>query len=205
MFLIRSLRRLIMLSIMIATASAHEGYHHRSSNTQQIEHMPSATAAAGNHTAAAALAGPQHPCMMAPNNSACSNYTYPRELAAQDIHSLCSAMPFMAACSVAKACNASGAGPDAVLLNLTAGTVNSTASKSTSNVTILLEPNTTEMESGDMSSSSSSMHGGAHNHAGSNMHGVVPATGGVPAFHSSSVTTHTSATMAACCNCVQAG
>ena len=56
----------------------------------------------------------QHPCIQAPRAAACRQFTYPSDNAAQDIASLCRAMPFMGACSVLKACNASGAAPDAL-------------------------------------------------------------------------------------------
>jgi hypothetical protein len=52
------------------------------------------------------------PCITAPTAPDCSSFSYPQSSAAADIGSLCKGMHFMAACSVAKACNASGAGPD---------------------------------------------------------------------------------------------
>lgn len=52
------------------------------------------------------------PCITAPTAPECSQFTYPQASAAADIGSLCKGMHFMASCSVAKACNASGAGPD---------------------------------------------------------------------------------------------
>jgi hypothetical protein len=63
-------------------------------------------------TGSAASAGPQSPCVTAPTAAECSQFTYPQASAAADIGSLCKGMHFMASCSVAKACNASGAGPD---------------------------------------------------------------------------------------------
>lgn len=49
-------------------------------------------------------------CVTAPTAANCTDYKYPHMMAVGDIHSLCTAMHFMAGCSVAKACNASGAG-----------------------------------------------------------------------------------------------
>jgi hypothetical protein len=51
-------------------------------------------------------------CVANPLQSNCTSYTYPTQDAAADLGKLCNAMHFMASCSVAKACNASGAGPD---------------------------------------------------------------------------------------------
>lgn len=53
-----------------------------------------------------------HPCIFTPTEPSCSQYAYPLTAAAEDILSLCSSMPFMAACSILMACNASAAGPD---------------------------------------------------------------------------------------------
>ncbi|KAF6262912.1 hypothetical protein COO60DRAFT_554392 [Scenedesmus sp. NREL 46B-D3] len=50
-------------------------------------------------------------CVAQPDLANCTSYEYPMENAAADLKSLCTAMPFMAGCSVAAACNASGAGP----------------------------------------------------------------------------------------------
>jgi hypothetical protein len=61
---------------------------------------------------AAAAGGPLNPCVTAPTAPECAKFTYPQASAAADIGSLCKGMHFMASCSVAKACNASGAGPD---------------------------------------------------------------------------------------------
>lgn len=52
-------------------------------------------------------------CVNDPMQSNCTSYNYPVAAAAEDLSKLCNAMPFMAACSVSKLCNASGAGPDA--------------------------------------------------------------------------------------------
>jgi hypothetical protein len=49
-------------------------------------------------------------CVTKPTLANCTSYKYPLANAAADVKSLCTAMPFMAACSVAAACNASGAG-----------------------------------------------------------------------------------------------
>ncbi|KAF6264748.1 hypothetical protein COO60DRAFT_18856 [Scenedesmus sp. NREL 46B-D3] len=51
-------------------------------------------------------------CVANPLQSNCTDFTYPYQDAAADLGKLCNAMHFMASCSVAKACNASGAGPD---------------------------------------------------------------------------------------------
>lgn len=51
-------------------------------------------------------------CVDNPLQTNCSSFQYPLTAAAEDLNKLCSAMHFMSACSVAKACNASGAGPD---------------------------------------------------------------------------------------------
>lgn len=51
-------------------------------------------------------------CVTNPLQSNCTTFTYPNENAAADLNKLCHAMHFMASCSVAKACNASGAGPE---------------------------------------------------------------------------------------------
>jgi hypothetical protein len=50
-------------------------------------------------------------CVTKPSLANCTNYKYPVANAVADLKSLCTAMPFMAGCSVAAACNASGAGP----------------------------------------------------------------------------------------------
>lgn len=63
-------------------------------------------------TSAAAAGGPLNPCVTSPTAPECAKFTYPQASAAADIGSLCKGMHFMASCSVAKACNASGAGPD---------------------------------------------------------------------------------------------
>eukprot|EP00878_Enallax_costatus_P016695 GHUV01017518.1.p1 GENE.GHUV01017518.1~~GHUV01017518.1.p1 ORF type:complete len:158 (+),score=37.70 GHUV01017518.1:176-649(+) len=51
-------------------------------------------------------------CVSNPLQTNCTSYEYPVAAAADDLSKLCGAMHFMSACSVAKACNASGAGPD---------------------------------------------------------------------------------------------
>lgn len=51
-------------------------------------------------------------CVSNPMQSNCTSYQYPVAAAAEDLSKLCGAMHFMAACSVAKVCNASGAGPE---------------------------------------------------------------------------------------------
>lgn len=63
-------------------------------------------------TGSTAAAAAQSPCITAPTAPECSQFTYPQTSAAADIGSLCGSMFYMASCSVAKACNASGAGPD---------------------------------------------------------------------------------------------
>lgn len=63
-------------------------------------------------TGSTAPAAAQSPCITAPTAPECSQFTYPQTSAAADIGSLCGSMFYMASCSVAKACNASGAGPD---------------------------------------------------------------------------------------------
>lgn len=63
-------------------------------------------------TGSAAAGGPLNPCVTSPTAPECAKFTYPQASAAADIGSLCKGMHFMASCSVAKACNASGAGPD---------------------------------------------------------------------------------------------
>jgi hypothetical protein len=55
---------------------------------------------------------PADACVTAPTMANCSHYMYPQTAAAADLRQLCHAMPFMGACSVALACNASGASPD---------------------------------------------------------------------------------------------
>lgn len=50
-------------------------------------------------------------CVTTPTLANCTNFKYPVTSAAADVKSLCTAMPFMAGCSVAAACNASCAGP----------------------------------------------------------------------------------------------
>eukprot|EP00882_Tetradesmus_deserticola_P024811 GHRQ01027139.1.p1 GENE.GHRQ01027139.1~~GHRQ01027139.1.p1 ORF type:complete len:210 (+),score=76.41 GHRQ01027139.1:421-1050(+) len=57
--------------------------------------------------------GPNHDsCVANPLQLNCTEFTYPNQDAAADLGKLCNAMHFMASCSVANACNASGAGPD---------------------------------------------------------------------------------------------
>ncbi|KAF8061915.1 p80 [Scenedesmus sp. PABB004] len=62
--------------------------------------------------AAAAPANVSDPCITAPSAPSCADFKYPHAAAVADLATLCGAMHFMAACSVARACNASGAGPD---------------------------------------------------------------------------------------------
>lgn len=64
----------------------------------------------GLHMEGSAAADPvdQHPCVNTPSAETCVNFTYPPQIALRDITSLCSAMPFMAACSVLTACNSTG-------------------------------------------------------------------------------------------------
>jgi hypothetical protein len=52
------------------------------------------------------------PCVTMPGAATCASYKYPHNYAVADLNNLCTAMPFMAGCSVAKACAAAGAGPD---------------------------------------------------------------------------------------------
>ena len=52
------------------------------------------------------------PCVAMPGAASCASYRYPHTYAVADLNNLCTAMPFMAGCSVAKACARAGAGPD---------------------------------------------------------------------------------------------
>eukprot|EP00878_Enallax_costatus_P000805 GHUV01000929.1.p1 GENE.GHUV01000929.1~~GHUV01000929.1.p1 ORF type:complete len:294 (+),score=54.77 GHUV01000929.1:362-1243(+) len=61
-----------------------------------------------NMTSATATAVPDS-CVSDPTQANCTDYVYPRTNAAADLATLCKAMPFMVACSAAKACNATGA------------------------------------------------------------------------------------------------
>ncbi len=56
----------------------------------------------------------QDACVLAPDAPECAFFEYPAASAAADLSRLCGAMHFMPACSVAKACNASGAGPASI-------------------------------------------------------------------------------------------
>lgn len=69
---------------------------------------------AGMHSAGTGSKAPAalDTCVSNPLQINCTTYEYPVAAAADDLDKLCGAMHFMSACSVAKACNASGAGPD---------------------------------------------------------------------------------------------
>lgn len=106
----------IVLEALVLVVLAQAGL---AVTAQQHHHMAAAAAPpAGGAEAgpagmrAAAPSSAQDGCVTAPTMANCSQYNYPQAAAAADLGKLCHAMSFMGACSVAQACNASGANPD---------------------------------------------------------------------------------------------
>ncbi|KAF8065742.1 p80 [Scenedesmus sp. PABB004] len=98
------MRAVAMLLVALMALSSVTGQQHGAMHAA----APAASSGGGRAPAAAAQLDS---CVAEPLAANCSAYEFPLAAAAADAQRLCGAMHFMAACSVAKACNASGAGP----------------------------------------------------------------------------------------------